>query len=367
MKTSLLTPILVCITVLLTFWIFRDFQKQWKAASTFHAIVSDTQLSMRHLFISPEQLGVHVWNVGDFATYQLKTNTDYKQITFHVAVRSENPSRNEFWLRTEGLVRLNGVNVDLWRLLGVKSLRPGSESAKVLFAPGAIPFHLQQRRAPPHPVLLEPVGEENVKTESGTFKCQHYFAYLQAPDGSKAPLLELWANSSVRPIGIVRARWRDEVLELVQTQTLPLREIPSMLSKTIHMRQGRNIHTVDTSHAPSVCTQCHDGEIGGKHLKLESLTAISGIELSLTESLHHVYTADLADPHNRLVLQLISQREKRLASESVQFTWARGSFKVQTNPNGHLVLSLDEIARQSNMRVSTGKGRMVLKASPPPM
>ena len=381
MKTRMLTLIIICITALLTFWMFLDFQKKRKTVSIFHTIVSDAPLSARHLFISPEQLGIHAWNLGDFAAYQLKTNTDRKQITFGVAAQPESPSPNEFWLRVEGLVRFNKVNVDLWRLLSVKSLRPGSESAEVLFAKGAVPFLRQQQRFPPYPVILEPVGEVNVKTESGSFKCQHYFAHLQAPDGSTAPLLELWANSSVLPLGIVRARWRDEVLELVQTRAQPLRDIPEMLSKTIRQRNSQVSttpplketvrHQAEVSEFPSasVCTQCHDGNIGGKHLKLEALTVISGLELDLTHALYHTYAALLAHPHNHLSLQSISQQGHLLSAERVQFTWAKGSFSVsvKTNLLKRLVFSLDEIAHKGNIRVTTTKGRLLLNATPKPL
>ena len=378
MKNRVLTSIIVCITALLTFWVFLDFQKKQKAVSAFHTIVNDAPLSVRHLFISPEQLGVHAWNLGDFAMYQLKTNTDRKQIIFHVAAQPEHPVPDQFWLRVAGLVRFKKVNIDLWRLLSAKSLRPGSESAEVLFPSGAIPFLLQQQRFPPYPVLLDLVGEVNVKTANGTFKCQHYFAHLQAPDGSAAPLLELWTNSSVRPLGIVRARWRDEVLELIQTQTQTLYDVSEILSKTI---KGRNFATpvlkktehyladVSDFRSANVCTQCHDGSIGGKHVKLETLTIISGVELDLTQALYHPYAAQLAYPYNHLSLQPISQRGQRLSAEPVRFTWTRGSFSVSVKANllNRLVFSLDEIAHQGNIRLTTTEGRLILNASPKPL
>ena len=380
MKIRIFTLIIICITTLLTFWIFVDFQKKRKAVSTFHAIISDAPLSARHLFISPAQLGVDAWNLGDYAAYQLKTNTDSKRLTFHVAAQPENPSSpNEFWLRVEGLTRLNAVNVDFWRLLNVKSLRPGSESAEVLFANGAIPFLKQLQRFPPYPVILEPTGKVNVKIASGTFKCQHYFVHLQAPDGSTAPLLELWANDSVRPLGIVRARWQDEVLELVQTQTQLVYDIPEMLSKTIKgsnsqvpyiTTKHRHQQIEETNHLlVSVCAQCHDSDIGGKQLKLEGFAIISGLELDLTQSLYHVYDSQLVHPRNPLTLQSISQHGHLLNVEGIHFTWTKGSFSVsvKTNPLRRLFLFLDEIAQQGNIRVTTTKGRLILNAAPQPL
>lgn len=117
----------------------------------------------------------------------------------------------------------------------------------------------------------------------------------------------------------------------------------------------------------SVCTHCHDSDIGGKHLKLESLTALSGLELDLTHAPYHLYAAELARPHNQLSLQLLSPQGKRLASEPVRFTWAKGSFWVTTTPAGRLVMALDEIAHQNNIRVTTRPFRVVLNASSNPL
>lgn len=233
MRKSLLPLIAFCIIGLLTFGIFLDFKKKWKVVSTFHTIVSNAPLQKRCLFISPAQLGIQTWDLGDFAEYQLKTNTVSKQISFHVAANKKTHSSDKFWLKIEGLARFNEMDVDFWYLLSVNSLLPESDSDTVIFPRSAVPFFRQQHRYTPYPVLLTRAGEVNVETSSGTFKCQHYFAYLLAPDGSRKPLLELWANSSVRPLGIVRARWRDEVLELVRRQNQPSYEISEILSKTI--------------------------------------------------------------------------------------------------------------------------------------
>lgn len=358
MKYRLLTPIIVGITALLTFWMFLDFQKKWKAASPFQYLVTSASLSMRHLLISPKQLGIEAWKTGAYAAYELKTNTYEKNIAFHLTV-PDTKNHNIQWLKTEGLISFNGVNVDIWKSLNVKSLRPGSETAEFFFAQHAIPFRVGVRSVWPYPVSLEHVGEENVETPIGTFKCQHYFAQLQSPDGNHKPLLELWTNPSVLPLGIVRARWQDEVLELVETQPPTPIEIPEMLAKMMNSHTLKNAET-DDGQLVSVCTQCHEGKIGGKHLKLESLTTLSGTELALKESLHHYYAAGLTEADKPLALFLASKGDKQ---KQARFTWAKGSFWVKSDAFGRLVLSLDETAHQGNVRVATPKGRLVLSVS----
>lgn len=362
MGNRILLPIIVCVTTLLTLWLSVNFQKQWKAAAAFHTIVKEAPLSMRYLFIAPEQLGVDRWNPGDSAVYQLKTNTDHRQITFQVAASESQPTSG-FWLKTKGLIQYNGIDMEIWRLLSPESLRPGSESAKVIFTTRAVPFLVPSRSVPPYPLIFEHVGEERVETASGIFECQHYFAKLQAPDGSDEPLLEIWASSSVPPLGIVRARWRDEVLELVRTERPPISEIPKMISKMIEVHQHHSFQLKVPEQTVSVCAHCHGGEIGGKHLKQESLTGLRAVAFDLTQALYHTYAAGLAQPYNLLSLQVTSKDRKRLASQSLRFTWRKGSFRVQTNPTGHLGLSLDPTAQQSNIRVATEKGHLVLNAS----
>ena len=57
MGNRILLPIIVCVTILLTLWLFLDFQKRWKAAAAFHTIVKEAPLSVRYLFIAPRTIG----------------------------------------------------------------------------------------------------------------------------------------------------------------------------------------------------------------------------------------------------------------------------------------------------------------------
>lgn len=362
-KNHILTLVVVFSTVLLTLWIFFDFQTQWQATETLHAIVNDAPLSVRQLFIAPEQLGVKAWESGESGVYQLKTNAGCKQVSFHVMDKAESLLNDEFWLKTQGLARHDEMDIEIWRLLNLKSLRPGSERTGLIFVKGAIPFSVQQHRPLPYRVALEHVGNEDVETEIGVFECRHYLARLQSPDGSYVPLLELWANSTVSPLGIVRARWRDQVLELIETQERPTPENPEMLSKTIQATKSGAYDGIKVSDSTvSVCAHCHETEKGGKSLKQETLTALSGTAFAIPQVFYHHYAAKLLQPHDRLWLQLISHRGKRLAFQPVRFTWEKGSFRVQTDTAGRLVLLLDKIGHQSNIHVASEKGRLFLDA-----
>lgn len=363
-KKNLLTLSAILIATLLTFWIFQDFRKQWKASKAFNAITNNPQLSVRHLFVSPEQLGIREWKIGDTVVYRLKTNSDSKQITLQVSAQAGSPHDAEFWLKESGLAEYNKVPIDIWRLLSPKSLRHGTEKAGFIHAKGTIPLPFENNRVPQTSVILEYVGDEDLKTAIGTFKCQHYFAQIHAPDGSYAPLLELWSNPSVLPIGIVRARWQDQVLELLEIRSEPVLEIPEMLSKVIESPQRKTYRqTTNNQTPPSACSQCHETETGGKSIKLEGLTAMSGAALEIPRAFYHHYNAKLASPHDNLLLRLTSRRGKRLAFHPLRFTSTKGSFRVRVNASGSLVLRLDETVHQSKIRITTEKGQRVLIAA----
>lgn len=358
MKNRLLTLTIICLTALLTFWVFLGFRKKESDATAFQSIVGDTPLSFRHLFIAPSQLGVDTWEIGDYSKYRLETNMYSRDISFHVAAPVDEASHGK-WLRTSGVINMNEADVEVWRRLDTRSIRPGGSKADILFADGAVPFYIQQRGVETYPVYLEQVGEEDVKTPAGTFRCQHYFARLGSPDSHYEPLLELWANASVSPLGIVRARWQDEVLELVETQSEYLFEIPEMIARMISRQNAENSET-QGARSQFSCSSCHDGSIGGDGLKQETLVAMSGDQLDVTDALYHYRHSELFHPEDFLGFSVRRQRPKQPKSHEIRFSWEKGSFKVKPGIVGQVVVSFDEIAHEGNVHVIADKGRLIL-------
>ena len=361
MKNHLLTLTVICLTALLTFWIFLGFRKKESDATAFQSIVGNTPLSLRHLFLAPAQLGVDTWEVGDYSKYRLESNMYSREITFHVAAAVDESS-HEKWLRTLGVIEINRTDVEVWRLLNTRSIRPEGGKAEVLFAEGAIPFYTHPRGAVPYPAYLEYIGEEDVETAIGTFKCQHYFARLGSPDGHKVPLLELWSNASVAPLGIVRARWQDEVFELIETQSGYPFEIPEMLGQMMSMPDAANAES-QVNQSKSDCSSCHDGGVGGEDLKQENLFAISGKQLNVTESLYHYRRSELFQQDDLLGFRLRRERDQQQASDGIRFTWEKGSFEIKPGIVGQVAVSLDEIAHEGNIHVASYKSRLILHPS----
>lgn len=350
MKVRVIYSIAACLTCVVTLVIFLDFRKQWKAADTFRGAIHNAPLSTRHLFIAPEQVNVENWQVGDSAVYHLKTNTEHKQISFQIAAQ-DTQDRKKFWLRTHGLLNFNEVEIELWRLLDKANLRPGNESQNFYFSPDAIPFPFPPLQLIRNPVVLEKLGEEAVATPMGALMSEHYFAYIRSPDGGLEPLLELWTHPSIRPLGLVRARWQDASLDLVEVNTQTSGKTLPVLSAIF----DKNTFPIGS------CIPCHDDEIGGKNLKLEYINIIRGEALNLTTALFHHRQAKFIKPKDLIHLHFTEKSRQAMKLSSAQFSWNKGSFWVESDAQDQVRIAMDTIAHQGNITVQANMGDLVLE------
>ena len=347
MKVRILYCAIVCITFIFSLLIFRDFRRQWRASEAFQQVIVNATLSTRHLFIAPEQVKVEDWQVGDSSVYQLKTNTESRQISFHVAARDVKRG-NQFWLKTNGFLQFNDVEIEFWRLLDKTNLRLGSETRGFFFFHNGIPLPVPPVKFLPNPVVLEKLGDEVIETAIGALKCEHVLAYIRSPDGEPAPLLELWTNPAIRPLGLVRARWRDAFLDLVEINTNNVSEIPSIL-----LSEFDRDTPLDGS-----CARCHVNGIGGKDLKLESMDWLSGTELNLTHALFHYRQTKILKPVNLIHIQVTEKSQRARKQALVRFSWEKGNFWIKPDKRSQLRFSLDAIARQGNIILESSIGRL---------
>ena len=349
MKIRVLYGSIVCITCLFTLLIFQDFRKQREVTEAFHGIVHDTPLNMRLMFIAPEEIKVENWQVGESSVYHLKTNSESKKLAFHVTARNAKGG-DQFWLRSDGFLKFNEVEFELWRLLDKTNLRPGSEKRGFFFPHNGIPVSLPYLRFPSNPVILKELGNEVLVTPVGTFECQHLLAHIRSPHGELEPFLELWTNPAIHPMGLVRAQWRDAFLDLIEVNSKKVPKIPQVLLSEF----DRDL-PLDGS-----CSRCHSNGVGGKDLKLESIDWLSGIELNLTDAPFHYRQAKIHKPVDLIPIQLIEESGRAGRRTLVRFSWKKGSFWVKPDEKGTLKLSLDAIAYQSDITVQTRTGRLGL-------
>lgn len=349
MKVRVLYSGIVCITFIFTLLIFRDFQRQWKASEVFQQVVVNASLNMRHLFIAPEAAKVEDWQVGDSSIYELKTNVESRQISFHVAARDAE-RENQFWLKTGGFLQFNDVEIELWRLLDKTNIRLGSETGGFFFSDNGIPLPIPPIKFPPNPVVLKKLGDEVVETPMGAFNCEHVLAHIRSPDGELTPLLELWTNPAIRPLGLVRARWQDAFLDLVEVDSKKVREIPSVVLSEFEKNEP-----LDGS-----CTRCHSNGIGGKDLKLDYIDWLSGVELNLTDALFHYRQTKILKPSNLIHIQLTDASQRARRQALVRLSWEKGSFWIKPDDRSQLRLSLDPITHHGNIILEPSIGRLGL-------
>lgn len=354
MKFRIVLLIIICITGILTYKVFINFQERWQSIEVFQGGIIKSPLSVRHLFIHPKELGVDKWFPGDTAAYQLETNRERKiekenkEISFQVVTQGSE-TNEQYWMRINGHLKFNDVDVAVWRFLNENSLHPENEIDGFIYPEGTFLLPFFSPMFPRHPIFLEKIGEALVETPVGVFACQHYFVQVRSPNGKLVPLLELWANPSVRPLGIVQARWRGETLKLVKLETSNLTKIPDVISEGSRQQKIRE----------QGCVQCHHEAIGGKALQFLSMGSLSASALNITQCLFHYYQSELVKVEDPVQFQLLSEA-KRDDLRMIQFAWKKGSFWVKANPHGGLILALDDVASQGNIHVIPRTGRLVL-------
>ena len=349
MKAHILYSSVICITCLLTVLIFLDFRQQSKAADTFHYTIHNTPLIVRHLLVAPERLKVEDWQIGETSVYRWKTNRDSRQVSFQVAARDAIESK-QLWLKTDGFTQFNDVEFEFWRLLDETNLRLGGEKRGFFFLRGAVPTPVPRLQVPTNPIILEKLGDEILVTPIGSLKCVHYLTYIRSPDGELEPLLELWANPTARPLGLVRARWKDASLDLVEINTEAIPEIP----QTLLAEFSRNTSQDGT------CIGCHTENIGGKNLKMESPVRIRGETFNVTQALFHHQQAEMVKPGDLIKIKLTKDKGRAWKEAAVRFSWKKGSFWVKPDRTIGIMFSLDAIAHSGNITIQPRNNRFVL-------
>jgi len=333
-----------------------DFRGRWSRAAELEYLVRESTLPIRCRFIDPSQVGVKEWHTGDYSLYKLKSNTDNMLISFQVVSSVQNQQEKKFhWIRGRGLKQFNKpADIERWRLVSERSFQRKNEVKSFDYIDGFIPVPNATRKFPafPHETVLKKIGDEVVETEVGSIHCSHHFAYLVSENGESKPLLELWVNPEVRPLGIVRARWRDAYMEIVQTVPASSWEIPKVHNTQLEIKK---------SDSDNMCIQCHVDGIGGKDVEIYSSGYIlSGAEIDLTESLFHHLQSGMISIGDSIQLVVVPKHRRQGLEKFVRFTWRKGSFWVKSNESDEVSLSMDATLHEGHLRAIPHQGRLIV-------
>lgn len=342
------------VAIIIAYGAFVDFRQRSAQSADFRRLVREATLPIRCLLLDFNQLKVKAWHTGDYSLYHLESNFEEKTFSIQVAAVIDNDEEKFHWLKIKGIRQYNKqIEVENWKLVKQRSFQLKNEIQSFAFIEGFVPISNGFRinsifsRA----IELDELGNEIVKTRGGDFQCTHYLASIVSEDGAREPFLELWVNTNVRPLGIVRARWRDESIEIIEVVSNRSVESPEIVKTQLNRKNA----------APNPpCIQCHVNEIGGKDVNLvASGYAVGGASLDLTQAHFHAFQAGVTTIENPIHLRTVS-RNVRLGNVAVRFTWEGGSFSVKSDRDGDLYLSMDEVLHQAHLRAIPHQGRLGL-------
>ena len=340
------------IVIFLTYKTFMDFRDRWSKAATFKYTVRSATLPIRCMFIDPDQLGVKEWHEGDYSLYKLKSNTEELLISFQVvsSVEAQN-GKKLYWIRNTGL---KPSGIEYWRLVNQRSFQRKDEVKSFDYVDGSIPVPNERRKHPAlsYKTIFNKIGNEVIETEVGVIQCSRYLASLVSEDGESQPLLELWGNPNVRPLGIVRARWQDTYLEIVEKKLPSSWDLPKVLNTQLEMKK---------SDSDNMCVQCHVDGIGGKDIRIYNAGyVLNSAEIDLTESLFHQLQSGMIQTGAALQLGVISKHRRRGQDQFVQFTWRKGNFWVKSDERDKVSFSMDTTLFHGHLRAIPHQGRLDL-------
>ena len=219
-----------------------------------HPICYGSTFATDYNFLVPAELGVEHWQIGDYARYRRYiVDTDGELsvakslVEFQVIAQLGESDSSRYWLRSKGTRFYREIPQDLYQLGTVSDLRMSSHNRGYRFTQNHLPVILKCDQTSVSLAKLVKVRSEKVETESGEFQCVHYRGALMDPATYEERSIEIWANPTVRPLGIVRFRSDTELLELVSFGVETDIIIPQLIEPVI---QG--ISKLEVS-----CTSCH--------------------------------------------------------------------------------------------------------------
>ena len=213
--------------------------------------------------ISPAALGVDHWQIGDYTQYRYHSRipqiplsilssadtdgiSDFstQTVAFHIIDELEDADSHRYWLKITGMFFFREFPGDIYQLVTPNDMRMTSKNRRYEFLKDYVPSRVKHHDQSTTPLAkLVELGQDEVETQAGRFECVHYRAEL----GPNLPVLEIWANPKVRPLGIVRVQSQDEVLELTSFGQEKEVRIPKLIQPVI---QGISVLGYG-------CTSCH--------------------------------------------------------------------------------------------------------------
>lgn len=220
--------------------------------------------------IAPTQLGIAQWQIGDYATYQyssklttplaiikkhfgpdgIKSRLSSRDVKFHIIAELNTSGEKRHWLRVTGLDFYRRIPKALYRLVMPNDLRITPEAPMFNFVKDYIPIRTMNCNQASTPLAtLVKLDEVALQTPAGRFDCVRY----RVEFSTDATPIEIWANSKILPLGIVRVSTPKEVLELTAYGQDTDIQIPELIQPVIE-----GISTLKKGCSSCHGTPCHE-------------------------------------------------------------------------------------------------------------
>ena len=212
LKGTFLVSTCLAAVILLVLVLLREQETQ---------IVDCTQESIAYELnlIAPAQLGINEWNIGDYAHYRHRRKESPtsknllfdREVGFQIIGKLNTSDSHGYWMKKTGFFYFRSIPEEVYCYLTLNDMRITQQNRIYKFTQNYFPFRLKfcDQSATPLAKLTE-LSEETIETEAGIFQCTHYQVEL----GSNRNYMEIWASSSLPPLGIVRAQSQTDILEL---------------------------------------------------------------------------------------------------------------------------------------------------------
>ncbi len=222
--------------------------------------INATGIAAQLHLLSPAELGVAAWQVGDFARYHYQRiepdgrRVDLADVVFElvgqllpghaVSARSGIVGSDHYWLKIRGFESFRGHLSDIFLLVSRQDLRQYAPRPGFRFEADYIPLDYNRLHSypPPDPPPLETLGQELVETPVGWLPCARWHTEL----GSAK--LQVWSHPTAGPLGLVWLRSETEILALAAFGHRQETQVPSTLQPLI---DGKSTFA-------HFCDSCHE-------------------------------------------------------------------------------------------------------------
>ena len=230
-QVSLLISVCLAVLILASIFTLNSVLREASYEEVGNAECPTDEIVYTLNLISPSQLGVTQWQMGEYAVYQYrpkfssltsmldqlfgtegtKAHLSTRDIKLHIVGELSASGGKQYWMKATGLAFFRSMPRDIYRLVSHLDLRLTPETPRFDIVKNYVPLrfiHCDQTSTPLATLIKLEEGE--IETPVGRLNCTKY----RVEFGPYSPPIEIWANPKILPLGIVQIITPNEVLDI---------------------------------------------------------------------------------------------------------------------------------------------------------